>query len=128
MSDGRSALKKEGLALRYNQDKVRWQNVPLWLLEPVIKVGCYGEKKYDTFNFLKGFPVNELMDSIKRHLKSLESPFESDIDKESGESHAACVAWNAIALAYVLTYKPELDNRWKPELPIDKTEIKIENK
>ena len=109
------AKKKTKVGSRFNQDKLRWRNFPLFLLEPLIKVAHEGEKKYSAFNFLKGAYVNDCMDSMKRHMMKLESPFHSDNDEESGCSHAAHIAWNALVIAYVLTYRKELDDRWNPK-------------
>ena len=100
-------------ALRYNTGKLRWQNVPLYLFEDVIKVGEFGEKKYNTFNYMKGFPMNELLDSLKRHLVAFENPHKSDEDPESGVSHLASVAWNAVVALNQMKTRPDLDNRYK---------------
>ena len=37
---------------RYNDNKLRWRNFPLFLMRPLIEVGQQGEKKYGTYNFL----------------------------------------------------------------------------
>lgn len=100
---------------RKNAGKLRWRNVPLFLLEPLMQVGAKGEEKYATFNFLKGMYVNDCLDSLKRHLTKLESPFEPDEDEESGVSHAGHIAWNALVIAFMLKTRPDLDDRYKPE-------------
>lgn len=105
------------VARRYNTGKTRWRNIPLYLFEPVIKVGMYGEQKYSTpddpgtLNYLKGLPVTDSLDSLKRHLCAFESPHESDNDPESGLNHILHVAWNCIALYETLVRHPELDDR-----------------
>lgn len=109
------AKKKVVVGDRKNSNKLRWRNVPLWLLEDLIAVGHEGEKKYTTFNFLKGQYVNNCMDSLKRHLSKFENPYESDLDEESGVSHMAHCVWNALVICYVMKYKPELDDRYKGE-------------
>ena len=101
------------LGKRYNKGKLRWRNVPLFLFRPIIKVGEFGESKYDTFNFLKGLPVNDILDSMKRHLDKFEDPEQSDYDEESKCHHLAHVAWNALVAVYVLYSRPELDDRYK---------------
>jgi hypothetical protein len=100
---------------RKNAGKLRWRNVPLFLLEPLMEVGAAGEKKYATFNFLKGMKINDCMDSMKRHMMKLESPFEPDEDEESGVSHAAHIAWNALVICYMLKTRPDLDDRYAGE-------------
>lgn len=98
---------------RFNKGKLRWRNVPMFLLKPLIEVGQYGEIKYDTFNYLTGLPINDTMDSMKRHMEKFESPYELDIDEESQCHHLAHVAWNALAALYVIQHKPHLDDRYK---------------
>lgn len=107
--------KKPERSLRYNKNKLQWHNFPLFLLEDLIGVADYGSKKYPAFNYLRGAPINEILDSLKRHLNSYESPFESDNDKESEYNHLAHVAWNALFALYVHKHMPEFDNRYKPE-------------
>ena len=115
MSDGRTSLKREQ-ALRYNSNKLEWHNFPLFLIEPLIRVSHFGARKYETYNFLKGAPINQYLDSLKRHLAAFESPYEGDDDSESGQSHLSHIAWNALVALHVLKNMPELDNRYKDEL------------
>lgn len=119
------------MGIRLNSGKPRWRNFPLFLIEDVIKVGSHAELrdgnpngKYETFNFLKGMYVNDCMDSLKRHLMKFESPYESDNDEETQESHLAHIAWNALVALHMLKTRPELDDRFKlPEpKPITVTE------
>jgi hypothetical protein len=108
------ALKNEGT--RLNKGKLRWQNVPLWMFEEVIRAGQFGERKYGTYNFLKGLKVNECLDSMKRHASEFENPNKPDIDSESGVHHLGCVAWNAIVALYMVQNRPDLDDRYKGDL------------
>jgi len=101
------------LALRYNDQKLRWRNFPMFLIRPLAEVAQYGEGKYDMYNFLKGGPQNQYLDSLKRHLDSYEDPRQLDTDSESGLSHLYHVAWNALVCAYMLENFPELDDRYK---------------
>lgn len=109
--------------LRSNDGKTRWRNVPLFLFEDIIKVGQFGETKYDTFNYLKGLSINDTLDALKRHLTKFESPYESDIDIESLQNHLAHVAWNAIVALHMVKSRPDLDDRYK--LPESKQEESI---
>ena len=102
-------------AERKNDGKLRWRNFPMFLLKPLIKVSQYGESKYSTFNFLKGGEQHQYLDCIKRHLEQYENPFVTDEDEESGVSHLAHVAWNALIAIYMLEKYPEMDDRWKNE-------------
>jgi hypothetical protein len=99
--------------LRYNSNKLRWRNFPMFLMKPLIEVAQYGETKYATFNFLDGQTINDSMDSLKRHLESFESPYEPDEDSESKVNHLAHVAWNALVALHMLKTRKDLDDRWK---------------
>lgn len=117
VSESKAAMEEKKTARRYNEGKRRWRNIPLYLFEPVIEVGEKGEIKYETpespgtLNYLNGLSVVATLDSIKRHLKSFESPHESDLDKESGLNHILHVAWNCIAMYETLLRHPEFDDR-----------------
>lgn len=105
---------------RYNNGKLRWRNFPLFLMKPLVEVGSVSEKrpgnpkgKYETYNFLKGLSVSDCIDSLKRHLESVEDPNQSDYDKESQCHHLAHVAWNALVALYYIKTRPDLDDRLK---------------
>ena len=105
---------------RYNANKLRWRNFPLFLIRPLIEVAAAAEKhpnnprgKYETWNFLKGMPVSECLDSLKRHLDAYEDPTQPDTDPESGQSHLAHIAWNALAALYYQHLNEKWDDRYK---------------
>jgi Domain of unknown function (DUF5664) len=100
---------------RKNANKLRWRCFPMFLMKPLIEVAHAGSMKYSDFNFLNGQYVNNCLDSMKRHMEKAESPYESDIDDETGCYHFACIAWNALVACYMVKYRPDLDDRWKPE-------------
>lgn len=107
--------KKPKTGTRDNKGKLRWRNFPLYLIKPLIEVGQFGESKYATFNFLKGLPVLDTVDALKRHLEKFENPSELDIDPESQCHHLAHVAWNALVIIEHLKTHPDLDDRYKGE-------------
>lgn len=109
------AFTRTNLGERKNQGKLRWRNVPMFLMEPLIEVGQYGESKYETFNYLKGMTTNDSLDCLKRHLNAFESPYQEDNDPESKVNHLAHVAWNALVALHMLKTRPELDDRFCPE-------------
>jgi hypothetical protein len=115
---------------RNNQGKRRWRNLPMFLLRDVIAIGEVGEKNHSTWNFLKGFPISDTLDSLKRHLDLFESPYESDFDEETKINHLAHIAWNALAALHTYKHHPELDDRYKEpkqNLTIFTTEDQINN-
>lgn len=100
---------------RNNKGKLRWRNIPPFLIKPLVEVGQMGELKYGTYNFLNGLMLNDTMDSLQRHLDAFLDPAQSDIDEESGLNHLAHISWNALVALYHLNTRPELDDRFKLE-------------
>lgn len=99
---------------KYNPDKLRWRNFPLWLIEPLIHVASFGEDKHGMYDFLQEkYTVNDHLDALKRHLMKLEDPNQSDIDDESKKNHAYHIAWRALIAAYVIETYPQSDDRYK---------------
>lgn len=98
---------------RFNSNKLRWRNIPLFLIRPMIEVGQQGEHKYGTYNYLKGLKVSDCLDSLMRHLDDATDPNRSDIDAETKKHHLYSVAWNALVAAYMIENRPELDDRFK---------------
>lgn len=111
--------KSINLGTRDNTRKLRWRNIPRFLIKPLVDVGVFGEGKYNTFNFLKGFPTLDTMDSLERHLDKFYDPDQSDYDDESGCHHLAHVAWNALVALYHLEKNPKLDDRFKNASDLD---------
>lgn len=98
---------------RDNKEKLRWRNFPIFLMRPLIEVGAFGEGKYETFNFLKGLPVLDTLDSMDRHRDKLSDPTLPDYDDESGAHHLAHIAWNALVALHNIQNRPDLDDRFK---------------
>lgn len=103
------------IGFRDNKNKLRWRNFPRFLMRPLIEVGQFGEKKYTTFNFLKGLKVLDSLDSMDRHWDKLSDPTMSDYDEESGCHHLAHIAWNALVALYNIETRKDLDDRYKGE-------------
>jgi len=88
----------EEKAKRYNSGKLKWSLVHYKSLEPLVKVLEFGTEKYDEHNWKKGLPVNEILESMQRHLASL---MDGEInDKESGLPHIGHIMCNAMFYSY----------------------------
>jgi len=98
---------------RDNKNKLRYNNLPLWLIKPAVEVGHFGETKYDSYNFLKGLSVSDTINSLYRHLEKVDNPETSDYDEESNLHHLAHVAWNALVAIHFIQTRPDLDDRYK---------------
>lgn len=89
-------------------DKLRWDLLPLDLIEKIVEVYHFGSKKYAP-NTWKGLEdgENRYRAALLRHLTAHEK---GELrDKESGLLHMQHLAWNAIALLY-FAIKKENDN------------------
>lgn len=92
-------------------------------LDQVAKVGDYGAKKYDQWNYVKGMPWTKLLGSCSRHLASFIRG--EDLDKESGLPHLAHLAYNALILLGYMENHNALDDRFKTKGSVDSVDIRL---
>ena len=87
-------------SLKYDNEKLRWDLLPLEDIEDVVKVYTEGAKKYvpnSWQNLTDGY--NRYKAAMFRHLLEYEKG--NIIDEETGCKHLAQVVWNAIAMLHV---------------------------
>ena len=111
-------------ALRFNEDKLRYDLLEPYAIEQLAHVFTMGSKKYAPFNWLKGMEWSKMAASLKRHLAAFEKG--EDFDKESQLLHMAHVAWNALALVSYYKYCPQYDDRLHTLLPQKKIGLDID--
>jgi hypothetical protein len=93
-------MEKAGGA-RYNAGKEQYHSLPVLAFKEIAKVGTQGAEKYGHFNWWKGQAFSTLVNSAMRHmLKVLWNP--ASVDPESGQYHAAHVAWNVMAILHFI--------------------------
>lgn len=102
-------MEQQELALRFNQNKLKWSLVDYKSLEPMVEVLMMGARKYAPGNWKKGMPVTEIYDSLQRHLVSFISG--EDLDEESKLKHLGHAMCNLMFLEFMMREKPELDDR-----------------
>lgn len=85
-------------ATRYNEGKPKWSLVDFKSLEPLVRVLEFGAVKYGKFNWQKGLPEEEILESLSRHLFELMSG--NEFDEETGVSHIGHIMANAMFYAY----------------------------
>ena len=78
---------KETPALKYDDNKVPVELLPTQALEEIAKVLDFGRKKYESWNWAKGFKWTRLIGAVIRHLYAYQRG--EDKDSESGLSHIA---------------------------------------
>lgn len=85
-------------ALRYNKGKPKWSYVHFKSLEPLVRVLEYGALKYAPYNWKKEMPLDEILDSMQRHLAALIDG--EEFDQESELHHIGHIMANAMFYQY----------------------------
>lgn len=98
---------------RYNEGKLRSSLFPVEVYEELLKILEAGAKKYGDYNWQKGLPYMETVDSLERHLREFKKGI--DIDPEDQMLHIAKVAINAIFISHFVLdgTRADLDDRRK---------------
>lgn len=93
-NDEKEVIKNIGV--KFDQDKLRYDLVPAYSLEQLVKVYTMGAKKYGDYNWTKGLNFTRVVAAMLRHTWSW--IMGEDNDLESGLNHMAHVAWGCFAL------------------------------
>ena len=90
-------------AIRLNAGKKNWSLLHYPSIEPLISVLEFGALKYAPNNWKKGQPIENLNNSIQRHLACIMEG--EDLDMESNEYHYAHIMANCMFAIYQLDKK-----------------------
>lgn len=84
---------------KYDQGKLRWDLLPLNLIEKVVEIYTFGAEKYgaNTWQNLED-GYNRYKAAMFRHLMEFEKG--NVVDDETGKEHLAHMVWNAIAMMH----------------------------
>lgn len=85
------------LGIRYNEAKVKLSLLCSYALEGCARVLMFGMDKYDAWNWAKGQPIDEVIDSLERHLAAIKRG--ELIDEESGLPHVDHLQCNTMFLS-----------------------------
>lgn len=96
-------------AKKNDNDKLRYDLIPPYALEEVVKVFGIGAKKYGDHNYRKGLGWSRIYAAMMRHLEAWRRG--EDDDPVDGQKHLASVAWGAMALLEYSHIAKELDDR-----------------
>lgn len=109
---------KTDKALRYDDNKLRFDLIPQEALIELTKVYTSGAKKYADHNWRKGMEWSRCIASLKRHLVKWEMGLTED--PETNTHHLAQVAWNALTLfVYELQGLGEDDRNIPEKVTVD---------
>lgn len=100
-----------GEAVKADEDKLRFDLLPLSGVSEIVKVLNFGAKKYQDHNWRKGLKWGRLFSATIRHLFAWAGG--EDLDKESGLSHLAHAACNILFLLEHTMFSLGEDDRWK---------------
>lgn len=107
--------KKEVFSSGYNrdsqEDKIRYDLIPLDSLKRIAELYTRGAKLYGDDNWKKGCPYSRVYASLLRHIFAYR-------EGDKTEDHLAAVCWNSMALMYYETeikkgnLSKEFDDFW----------------
>lgn len=98
-----------GTGIKHDKGKPRMSLVPRDAMVGTAQALGYGADKYGTYNFTGGLAYTRLTDATLRHIYAFLAG--EDLDPESGLSHIHHAAATLAMLQYMLTHKPEMDDR-----------------
>lgn len=92
-------MEEKGIKNDFKDGKLRWDLLPLDVIEKVVEIYTFGAKKYKE-NSWQNLPdgYRRYKAALFRHITAYEKG--EVYDSESGCMHLAHAAWNAIAMLY----------------------------
>jgi hypothetical protein len=107
--------------------KLRWDLLPLDVVEKVVEIYEFGANKYEENSWRtieNGY--KRCRAALFRHLTAYDKG--ERVDPESGKSHLAHAAWNALSMVYFAEREQDEIEEWLSAKPSDKPygHIKIE--
>jgi len=104
-------MSEETKSLRHNSGKPKWSMVHFKSIEELPRVLEFGSIKYDRGNWMLGLDLNEIKDSMQRHLAELIDG--NELDEESGLHHIGHIMCNCMFYMYHKNKQDEkqLDNQ-----------------
>lgn len=97
--------------VKFDEGKPRVGLIMSRAILEVAKVGTFGAAKYGDHNYRKGLKWSRLVDAALRHFVAYLAG--ERLDKESGLSHLAHVAWNILTLLEFEIEGAGEDDLWK---------------
>lgn len=102
-------IEKSEAAVKFDEEKLRVDLLPVTQLKKVAKIYTYGAKKYAANNWRKGANWSRWYGALLRHLFSFWEG--EDFDPESGIEHLSSVIFCALCLLDHMDNHKDLDDR-----------------
>ena len=96
--------------VKHNKGKAPITLIPTVAIWGMARVFATGIEKYGKHNYRKGLKFSECLDAAIRHILDLQDC--DDIDKESGENHVFHALCELAMYAFMMKYRPDLDDRY----------------
>jgi Domain of unknown function (DUF5664) len=119
-------LSVHGTALKFDTDKLPLNLLSTEAMNQTAAVLKFGAQKYAEHNWRKGFAWSRPLAAAMRHITAFNDG--EDTDPESGLSHLAHAACCIMFLLEFQKTHPELDDRYKPNVPQASQEPKQDQK
>ena len=113
LEDFLEKIDEQDQAIKYDQDKTRYDLFPPCALEEIGRVFTFGAKKYGDRNWQKGLAWGRIFAAIQRHLWAFWNG--EDKDKETELLHLAHAGWGILALIWHYYNRPDLDDRFNKQ-------------
>lgn len=97
-------------ALRYNSNKIEFDDMPLLGIVEVAKVAAYGATKYAKNNWRKSAQTTQYLNCAMRHI--MKYMYGEEFDSESKGMHLGHAAWNLLALIEKIKMGKDIDDRF----------------
>jgi len=120
-------LKTKSGALRFDEEKLKYNLIEPFAMKELVKVYTQGAKKYEAWNYLKGMKWSRCIASLKRHIAAFEDGEDIDPDPSMLTYHMANAAWNCLTLLSYYKYHPELDDRLCRIMPQPKITVDLDD-
>lgn len=112
---------------KFDEGKPRFELMPILPLIEVAKLYTKGAEKYEVRNWEKGIKWSRVFGALIRHAVAWWAG--ERFAKDDKQHHLAAVVWNALALMEYERTKPEFDDRWPQNKPLnDTSEVRINEK
>lgn len=94
---------------KYDNEKPRWDLLPVAPVREIVKVLTFGAKKYDDHNWRKCAHLSTYYAALQRHVTAFWEG--EDNDPESGLSHLAHAGCCLLFMFGLYLMQPKTDNR-----------------
>lgn len=92
----------ENTGVKFDTGKTRHDLLPTDFLVGTSDVLAFGAEKYGAYNWMGGMKWGRVFGACMRHLWKWWSPWEPDVDEETGLSH---LAHAACCIAFLMVYE-----------------------